>query len=236
MTDDIDLIYGFHPVVEALRNPKRKPIRLSLTKNAADRLTEELPDLGIQGEIVHPKALDKQLGADAVHNGVLLEAKPLRQPRLDQIERQGVIVILDQVTDPHNVGAILRTCAAFKVTALVSTARHSPAGSGVLYKAASGAFEHVPYVKVTNLARGMEELKGYGFMLIGLDSEAEKAIEEAPRTPPLGLVLGAEGKGLRQLTRSLCDQVVRLDLGGAITSLNVSNATAIALYSLLKMK
>ena len=119
-----------------------------------------------------PRMLDRALGADAVHQGLLLEAKALVQPRLDQIEKSGIVVLLDQVTDPHNVGAILRTCAAFNVTALVATARHSPEASAVLFKSASGAYEHVPFVKVTNLSRAMAELKDYGFRIAGLDSEA----------------------------------------------------------------
>jgi 23S rRNA (guanosine2251-2'-O)-methyltransferase len=126
----------------------------------------------------------------------------------------------------------MRSCAAFAVTALVATARHSPEASGVLFKAASGAYEHVPFPKVTNLARAMEELRGYGFRLLGLDSEADKDIGEASPERPVALILGAEGKGLRQLTRQTCDEVVRLDMPGEITSLNVSNAAAIALYAL----
>jgi 23S rRNA (guanosine2251-2'-O)-methyltransferase len=169
-----------------------------------------------------------------VHQGLLLEAKPLIQPRLDQIEKSGLVVMLDQVTDPHNVGAILRTCAAFRVTALVTTARHSPEGSGVLFKAASGAYEHVPYVKVTNLARAMAELKDYGFRIAGLDSEAPGLLQDLDSAPPLAVVMGAEGKGLRQLTRDSCDHLVRLDLDGPIRSLNVSNACAVALYALTR--
>ena len=136
------------------------------------------------------------------------------------------------MTDPHNVGAIMRSCAAFGVTALVATARHSPEASSVLLKSASGAYEHVPFSKVTNLARAMEELRGYGFLLVGLDSEAEVDIGDVPLSRPLALVLGAEGKGLRQLTRQTCDVVVKLDMPGEIKSLNVSNAAAIALYAL----
>ncbi len=132
------------------------------------------------------------------------------------------------------MGAILRTCAAFRVTALVATARHSPEGSGVLFKSASGAYEHVPYVKVTNLARAMDELKTYGFRIVGLDSEAEMSISAVDPMPPLALVLGAEGKGLRQLTRANCDHLARLDLDGPIKSLNVSNAAAVALYALTR--
>ena len=143
-----------------------------------------------------------------------------------------MLVVLDQVTDPHNVGAILRSCAAFNVTAMVTTARHAPHETGVFFKAASGAYEVVPVVRVTNLGRAMEELKEYGFTLLGLDSDAEIAIADAPKDKPLALLLGAEGKGLRQKTRELCHSVARLDMPGSIKSLNVSIATAVSLYAL----
>lgn len=230
--EDVERLYGVHTVVEALKNPKRKFIQLIASKNAADRIASEIAAAGLVPEIAIPRDIDRVVGPDAVHQGLLLDCKPLRQPRLDQIPRQGIVVLLDQVTDPHNVGAIMRSCAAFAVTALVATARHSPEASGVLFKAASGAYEHVPFPKVTNLARAMEELKSYGFRLLGLDSEAEKDISEASPDRPVALVLGAEGKGLRQLTRQTCDEVVRLDMPGEIASLNVSNAAAIALYAL----
>ena len=232
MSESHELIYGVHPVSEALRNQRRKFIRLLATLNAARRIAAEAKAAGLEPEIVHPKELDRLAGVDAVHQGLVLEASPLPQPRLDQIDKSGLVVLLDQVTDPHNVGAILRSCAAFKVTALVATSRHSPEASGVLAKAASGATEHVPFVRVTNLSRAMAELKDYGFQVIGLDSEAPSPISEVARGGPIALVLGAEGKGLRHLTRQSCDVLVRLDLTGPIRSLNVSNAAAIALYAL----
>ena len=232
MSDENDVIYGAHPVQEALKNPKRKFVKLICTLNGAERLRAITQPLGITPEIVNPKILDRRLELDAVHQGMILEAKPLRQPQLNEIGQSGVVVMLDQVTDPHNVGAILRSCAAFGVTAMVTTARHSAEASGVLFKAASGAYEHVPYVKVTNLARAMEEFREAGFRLVGLDSEAETALGEVDKTPPLVLVLGAEGKGLRELTRKNCDVVAKLDFSGAIRSLNVSNAAAVALYAL----
>lgn len=234
MSDENDVIYGAHPVEEALKNPKRKIIKLTCTLNGAERLKPFIKPLGITPEIVNPKVLDRKVEPDAVHQGMILEAKPLRQPQLGEIEQSGVVVMLDQVTDPHNVGAILRTCAAFEVTAVVTTARHSAEASGVLFKAASGAYEHVPFVKVTNLARAMEELRDAGFRLVGLDSEAEIALGAVDKTPPLVLVLGAEGKGLRELTRKNCDVVAKLDFSGAIRSLNVSNAAAVALYALTR--
>lgn len=231
MSGENDVIYGAHPVEEALKNPRRKFVKLTTTLNGAERLKEFTQPLGITPEIVNPKVLDRRLEPDAVHQGMILDAKPLRQPQLHEIEQSGVVVMLDQVTDPHNVGAILRTCAAFNVRALVTTARHSAEASGVLFKAASGAYEHVPFVKVTNLARAMEELREAGFRLVGLDSEAEIALGQVDKTPPLVLVLGAEGKGLRELTRKNCDVVAKLDFSGAIRSLNVSNAAAVALYA-----
>ena len=230
---DNDLIHGIHAVAAALANPKRKHVHLWVTENGLNRLKEEGVEASITPEILHPRVLDHLLtGQDAVHQGVILETKPLSQPRLDQLPQDGLLVILDQVTDPHNVGAILRSCAAFNVTAMVTTARHAPHETGVFFKAASGAYELVPVVRVTNLGRAMEELKGYGFALLGLDSEAEIAIADAPRTRPLALLLGAEGKGLRQKTRELCDCVAKLEMPGAIKSLNVSIAAAVSLYAL----
>jgi 23S rRNA (guanosine2251-2'-O)-methyltransferase len=228
-----DLIYGVHAVAAVLGNAKRQIMHLWATENGFNRLKEEGVDVKVTPEIVHPRILDHMLtGQDAVHQGVVVEAKSLPQPRLDQIPRDGLLVILDQVTDPHNVGAILRSCSAFAVTAMVTTARHAPHETGVFFKAASGAYEHVPVVRVTNLGRAMEELKGYGFTLVGLDSEADSNIAAADKAKPLALVLGAEGKGLRQKTRELCDTVVRLDMPGEIKSLNVSIAAAVSLYAL----
>lgn len=229
---ETEMIYGLHSVRAALANPRRRLIALRTTLNASDRLADDLRSARVEPEIVLPQVLDRMTGPDAVHQGVVGEFAPLAQPRLDQIARSGVVVLLDQVTDPHNIGAILRSCAAFAVTALVMTARHSPEGSAVVSKAASGALEHVPLVKVTNLARAMEELKGYGFTVLGLEGAAETDIAEAGAAPPLALVLGAEGKGLRELTRKTCDLLVRISLPGPIGSLNVSNAAALALYAL----
>ena len=228
-----DLIYGAHPVTEALKNPRRKPVNLWATENAFLRLKEDAPGLTITPEIVHPRLLDHMpKSADAVHQGIILEAKPLHQPRLDEVPREGLIVLLDQVTDPHNVGAIMRSCSAFNVSALIVTARHSAEATGVFFKAASGAYEHVPYVTVTNLARAMDELTEYGFHLVGLDSEAEISMDAVAKTRPLALVLGAEGKGLRQLTAKKCNEVARIDMPGVIKSLNVSIACAVSLYAL----
>jgi 23S rRNA (guanosine2251-2'-O)-methyltransferase len=230
--DDSEVLYGIHTVEAALQNPKRRILRLLATGNAARRLAPVLDGAGIESEIVTPRDLDRLAGAGAVHQGAVIEARPLAELRLDQIPRARTVLVLDQVTDPHNVGAIMRTAAAFAAAALVTTARHSPQASAVVAKAASGAVEWVPVVKVTNLARALDELKSYGFTILGLDSQAPLPIEQVQGREPYALVLGAEGKGLRRLTRETCDHLVRLDLPGPIRSLNVSNAAALALYAL----
>ncbi len=224
------VLYGWHSVKAALDNPARRIRKLWTTENAARRLAEEGTALPRSHEIVRPDAIDRRLGPDAVHNGLLAEAEPLEAPDIGTIEPEGIVLVLDQITDPHNVGAILRSAAAFDVKALVTTARHSPEATGVLAKSASGALEFVPVVLVQNLARALAALKERGFLTVGLDSAAESDLNEVPLTQPLALVLGAEGKGLRQLTRETCHRLARLDLPGAIRSLNVSNATALSLY------
>ena len=230
LPEDTDVLYGIHSVREALANPKRKFRRLLATENAMLRLSEDL-EVRIAPEIVKPEVISKLLSPDSVHQGAYLEAERLPMLRLDRIPQSGIIVALDQLTDPHNVGAILRTCAAFSVGAVVTTFRHSPDITAVLAKAASGALEHVPMVGVTNLGRTIGELKDQGFQVVGLDSEAPSRIGDIRLKAPVVLVLGAEGKGLRQSTRALCDVLARLDLPGEIKSLNVSNAAAISLYA-----
>ena len=190
--------------------------------------------LAVEPELVRPDAIARRLGPDAVHNGVLAEADPLPSPELEELEPAGIVLVLDQITDPHNVGAILRTAAAFAVNAIVTTARHSPEATGVLAKSASGALEYVPLVSVQNLARALAALHERGYLLVGLDSDGDIDLNEAPLQRPLALVLGAEGKGLRQLTRASCDRLARLDLPGRIKTLNVSNAAALALHIVTK--
>jgi len=224
------VLYGWHSVKAALENPARRFHRLLATENAVRRLTEENLKLPISPQLVRPEAIDALLGPDAVHQGLLAEADPLPSPDIDDVVPEGVLLVLDQITDPHNVGAILRTAAAFAVSAVVTTARHSPEATGVLAKAASGALEYVPLVTVPNLARALNVLKDKAVLIIGLDSAAENTLETIPLRDPLALVLGAEGKGLRHLTRTTCDDVARLPLPGRLKSLNVSNATALALY------
>lgn len=225
------LLYGFHTVTEALKNPNRRIRTLLATENAAARLVEE----GIEATptIVAVRDIDHRLRKtpDALHQGLYAEADPLEGPPLDAMPDEGVVVVLDQITDPHNVGAIVRSCAAFGVTAIVTTNRHSPEATGVLAKSASGGLEHVPFVTVQNLSRAMLALRDQGYLLVGLDSEAGVDLDEVKLRAPLALVLGAEGKGLRQLTAETCDQLARIDMPGAIKSLNVSNAAALALYA-----
>jgi 23S rRNA (guanosine2251-2'-O)-methyltransferase len=223
-------IYGWHPVTAALQNPARHVRRLLATENAARRLTDEHIATPVPPEIVRPSAIAERLTPDAVHQGLYLEADPLPSPAVEDIPRQGVVLVLDQITDPHNVGAILRSAAAFSASAIVMTQRHSPDATGALAKAASGALEYVPLVNVQNLARGLAALKQAGFLVVGLDSDGDGDLSALPLRKPLALVLGAEGKGLRQLTKETCDHVARIDMPGAIKSLNVSNAAALALY------
>jgi 23S rRNA (guanosine2251-2'-O)-methyltransferase len=181
-------------------------------------------------ELVRPEAIAARLSPDAVHQGLLAEVEPLPSPALEDLPDAGTVLVLDQVTDPHNVGAILRTAAAFAVNAVIITARHSPEATGVLAKSASGALELVPIVIVQNLARALATLKERGFLTVGLDSAAPEDLAATALSSPLALVIGAEGKGLREGTRTACDRLARLDLPGAIKSLNVSNASALALY------
>jgi 23S rRNA (guanosine2251-2'-O)-methyltransferase len=224
------ILYGWHTVSLALANPERQIRKLWLTENAARRLADENIDTRVTPEIVRPSEIDARLGPDAVHQGLLAEVDPLPSPGLDTLPQEGIVLVFDQITDPHNVGAILRSAAAFAVKAVVTTNRHSPEATGVLAKSASGALEMVPVVTVQNLARALNELNDLGFLTVGLDSEGSTDLAAVELRQPLALVLGAEGKGLRQLTRETCNVVARLDMPGEIKSLNVSNAAVLALY------
>ncbi|KQT82726.1 RNA methyltransferase [Aurantimonas sp. Leaf443] len=224
-------LYGLHTVSAALANPKRKLHRLLVSRNALARLEMAEEAIPCPFEIVEPRVLDAELGTDAVHQGVMLEAGPLPAKRLTALGETRLVLVLDQVTDPHNVGAILRSATAFSAGAVVTTGRHSPQESGVLAKAASGTLEEVPYIQVTNLAVALEELASEGFQTIGLDSDGPQPFEAVLSGEKVAIVLGAEGKGLRQKTRQTVSDLARLDMPGAIRSLNVSNAAAVALYA-----
>jgi len=225
------VLYGLHTVREAMENPRRKPVRLLATRNALARLDlAETAAARCPVEVVEPKAIDRLTGEGAVHQGVALETWPLKAKPLNALGDTDLVLVLDQVTDPHNVGAIMRSAVAFDAGALVTTARHSPVESGVLAKAASGALEHIDHIEVRNLAEAIETLTKSGFRTIGLDSEGPEVLERTVAGPKIALVLGAEGKGLRQKTRETVSHLARLDMPGAIRSLNVSNAAVLSLY------
>lgn len=230
--DGLVRLYGLHTVRAALDNPRRRIRRMLVTRNAAERLEiADIAALPFKAELVEPRDIDKITGSDAVHQGVLIEAEPLKPKRLDALGDARLVLVLDQVTDPHNVGAILRSAVAFGAGALITTARHSPQESGVLAKSASGALEHIDQIEVKNLADALGQLHEAGFQTIGLDSDGPAELETSFAGVRIALVLGAEGKGLRQKTRETVTTLARLDMPGAIRSLNVSNAAAISLYA-----
>jgi 23S rRNA (guanosine2251-2'-O)-methyltransferase len=224
------LLYGIHAVEAALANPRRTIGRLLATENAARRLETALRARGVKVEDALPKQLDRLLGSDAVHQGVVLETEPLPPVELEDVAPEGILLVLDQVTDPQNVGAVLRSAAAFGAAGVVLPERHTPPFTGALAKAASGALDIVPVILIGNLAQSLAQLGEAGFLRVGLAEEGAEPLETASLTLPLALVLGAEGKGLRQLTRETCDRLCRISTKGPLASLNVSNAAAIALH------
>jgi 23S rRNA (guanosine2251-2'-O)-methyltransferase len=227
---DVLWIYGIHAAAAALGNPQRKVLRIAATQNALNRLKEAGAPFPVPPEMVTPRELDQLFGPDSAHQGIAVEVDTLVPPALADILGARLVVVLDQVTDPHNVGAIVRSAAAFGAGGLVTTARHAPAEGAVLAKSASGGLEYVPIVSASNLSRALEELGVAGFTRIGLDSAGSVPLEDAMSGERIALVLGAEGRGLRKGTRAACDVVARLDMPGAIKSLNVSNAAVLALY------
>ena len=230
--DGLVRLYGLHTVRAAMDNPSRRIARMLVTRNAAERLElGELSALPFPAELVEPRDIDRVTGSEAVHQGVVIEARPLTPKALDALGETRLVVVLDQVTDPHNVGAIMRSAVAFGAGALVTTSRHSPQESGVLAKAASGALEHIDLIEVRNLADALGKLHDAGFQTIGLDSDGPEEMEASFAGEKIALVLGAEGKGLRQKTRETVSALARLDMPGAIRSLNVSNAAAVAMYA-----
>ncbi|WP_299396710.1 23S rRNA (guanosine(2251)-2'-O)-methyltransferase RlmB [Pelagibius sp.] len=240
-------LYGVHPVLAALANPRRHIQRLLLSPEAAQtwgqRLRQERAAAHAQvaAETLSRPEIESFLPEGAVHQGLAAQVAPLDQPFLEEIAAgarvaeagRRVILLLDQVTDPHNVGAVLRSAAAFGALAVVSLDKGAPEESGTLAKSASGALEVVPYIKVTNLARALDGLKEAGFWCLGLAGEAPGTLAGSDPAEAVALVLGAEGSGLRRLTRERCDLLVRLPTRPPIESLNISNAAAVALYELL---
>ena len=237
-------LFGKHPVLAALRNPARSVKRLLVTKKSADQYLTEFSEINhnirpLNPEIVLPEMLEKQLPADCVYQGIALQTNVL--PPVDIADHCEIndstphlLLVLDQVTDPHNVGAIIRSAAAFGARAMISTDRHSPPESGTLAKSASGALEVLPWIRVTNLSRALDRLAEMGYWRLGLDGSANTSIREADFGPNIALVMGAEGRGLRKGSQEHCDALIKLPIQRTVESLNVSNAAAIALYEFSK--
>lgn len=229
-------LYGLHTVTAALANPNRRWRRLVVTAEARDAVPH-----GHECETLTRDEIDRLLPAGAVHQGVALLVEPLPEPVFAQVLDAVVandqpVLVLDQVTDPHNVGAILRSAAAFGAGAVIVPERNAPRAAGVLAKAASGALDAVPFVRVVNLARALRDLKDAGYWCVGLDSAAPQRLAQADLSGRIALVLGAEGAGLRRLTRESCDAMLSLPTRPPIASLNVSNAAAVALYELARRR
>jgi 23S rRNA (guanosine2251-2'-O)-methyltransferase len=226
-------LWGRHAVEAALKNPERKHRKLWATREGIASLDGELPaDFPV--EYAQGADLARLVARDAPHQGLVLDCDPLPELWLDDVfegDAARPLVILDQVTDPHNVGAILRSAAAFDACAIVTQDRHAPPESGTLAKSASGALEIVPWVRVVNLARALEEIAEAGYWRIGLSGEAQTTLADALPVGPVALVLGAEGEGIRHNIATHCDALARLPISEAMESLNVSNAAAIALYA-----
>ncbi len=229
-------LYGLHPVAAALANPARRLRRLLVTEDAEATLVGMLSAaFSVPPERTERSRLDHLLGHDAVHQGVALLADPLPQPALAAVlERAGPLLVLDQVTDPRNVGAILRSAAAFGVAGVIAQDRNAPEETGALAKAASGALEIVPLIRAVNLARTLVALKAAGLWTVGLAAEGAPLRGDSLRERRVALVLGAEGAGMRRLTRETCDELAGLKMPGNMESLNVSNAAAVALYELTR--
>ena len=226
-------LWGRHAVEAALMNPDRQHRKLWATREGIASLDGELPpDFPV--EYAEVQDLARLVAKDAPHQGLVLECAALEDQFLSDV-LQGAdgapIVVLDQVTDPHNLGAIMRSAVAFGAAALVTQDRHAPPESGVVAKSASGALERLPWIRVVNLARAMEELAEAGYWRIGLTGHAEESFADALPTSPVAIVLGAEGEGMRHNIETHCDALAKLPISNEIESLNVSNAAAIALYA-----
>jgi 23S rRNA (guanosine2251-2'-O)-methyltransferase len=230
-------LFGLHAVRDALVNPRRVRLRLILTPNAAEKLADAVALSGMTPEIGDPRQFAAPLDPASVHQGAALEALPLDWGRLEDValaEGAPRLVLLDRVTDPHNVGAILRSAEVFGARAVIGTRHHGAPESGALAKTASGALERQPYLRETNLARTVATLQALGYLVLGLDGAAQLTVEDAVeghRDRPVALVLGAEGPGMRPRTREAVDRLVRIPFVRDFGSLNVSNAAAVALYA-----
>lgn len=241
-TDSGTWIYGPHACLAALNNPERNITRILFTKSTADELDHQVEQYPVTPEIVDRNTIEAVLPPDCVHQGVAILVTPL--PFVDVLDvasaldasTPAVFLALDQANDPRNIGAILRTAAAFGVSGIILPDRGSPEESGTMAKAAAGALEVVPLLRVTNLVRTLEELNQHGFWSIGLDGSAKQSVSEMDLSGRIVLVLGAEGRGLRRLTRETCDHLTRIPISEAMESLNLSNAAAITLYEVARQK
>ncbi len=230
-------LYGRHAALAALANPAREIERVRATPGFQEHYGETLTRLGAGQnwpvETADGAALDRLFGEDAVHQGVVVATRPLEQPDVSEIramDDSAVVLVLDQASDPRNVGAVIRAAAAFGALAVVTTLRGAPPETAALAKAAAGALEAVPYIQATNLARALDTLKANGFWSVGLEGSADMLLADAPFDRPIALVLGGEGRGLRRLTADVCDALVRIPIAPGVESLNVATAAAIALY------
>jgi 23S rRNA (guanosine2251-2'-O)-methyltransferase len=233
-------LFGLHAVRDALLNPTRTHERLMVTPNAEQKLAEAIAASGVTPEVHQPRKFDPPIDPGSVHQGAVLLTRPLDWGDLEETcaptndDPAPRVLLLDRVTDPHNVGAILRSAEVLGARAVIAPLRHAAPETGALAKSASGALERQPYLRVKNLSASMTLLKDLGYILIGLDSESELTIDAAIAEAgdrPIGLVLGAEGPGLREKTRLTCDQLARIPFAGGFGSLNVSNAAAVSLYA-----
>jgi len=232
-------LFGLHAVRDALVNARREKLRLIVTQNACDRLADAIATAGIEPEVADARRFNAPIDPASVHQGAALEVRPLDWGRLEDVALGPApqrVLMLDRVTDPHNVGAILRSAEVLGASAVIAPRHHAAPETGALAKTASGALERQPYLRVRNLADAIRELQNMGYFVLGLDGEADITIEVAlagRADRPTALVLGAEGPGLRAKTRDVVDALVRIDAAGSFGSLNVSNAAAIALYASL---
>jgi 23S rRNA (guanosine2251-2'-O)-methyltransferase len=223
-------LYGLHTAEEALKNRRRTIHAIYGTRNALQKLTERGIEFAVEPETVEPRWIDARVGEDAVHQGILIESETLTSGHLNDLGKARLVLALDSVTDPHNVGAIMRSAVALGADAILTTTHNSPEETGVLAKSASGALEHLRHIEVVNLGRALKQLADEAFTVVGLDSDGEARFEDLALGDRVVIVLGAEGKGLRPIVREACTALARLDMPGAIRSLNVSNAAAISLY------
>lgn len=238
------MLFGLHAVSAAWLNEKRRVLRLLIAAQAQKAFTPIREDAHKKNirrpvpEMVDARAIEKLLPPAAVHQGIVAEVEPLPELALEDLleapHAHGCFVVLDQVTDPHNVGAILRSACAFGARALLVTERHASATTGTLAKAASGALEHTPIVRIGNMAQALEKMQKGGYWCIGLDETGRQALHEIKMPPKVALVMGAEGDGLRRLTMEKCDEIAKLPTQPPVGSLNVSNAAAVAIYEVMR--